>query len=65
MKIHVTDNEELRDIVREGLRNNNGYCPCVIHSKGQPQYLCPCEDFRLNISAGQPCHCGLYIKDEA
>lgn len=64
MKIHVTPNEELKQTIRQGLKNNDGYCPCIVNSKGQEKYKCMCEDFRLHIKAGQPCHCGLYIKDE-
>ena len=64
MKIHVTTNEELKNIIKQGLKENDGYCPCIANSKGQPQYKCICEDFRLNVPTGKPCHCGLYIKDE-
>lgn len=64
MKIHVTSNEELKQTIRQSLRNNDGYCPCIVNSKGQEKYKCMCEDFRLNVPAGQFCHCGLYIKDE-
>lgn len=64
MKIHVTSNEELKQTIRQGLKNNDGYCPCIVNSKEQEKYKCMCEAFRLNIKAGQSCHCGLYIKDE-
>ena len=64
MKVHMTSNEELKQTIRQGLKNNDGYCPCIVNSKGQKKYKCMCEDFRLNTSVGQACHCGLYIKDE-
>ena len=64
MKVHVTDDLEVRMYVREGLKNNEGYCPCVLNSKGQEKYKCLCEDFRINKKAGETCFCGLYIKDE-
>lgn len=64
MKIHVTSDEELKQIIRQGLKDNDGYCPCIANSKGQEKYKCMCEDFRLNVKVGQPCHCGLYVKDE-
>lgn len=63
MKVHITDNIELRDYIREGLKENNGYCPCVLDSKGKPEYKCICEEMRTKIEVGQTCHCGLYIKD--
>lgn len=64
MKIHVTENKELASIIREGLKENNGYCPCIANSKGQEKYKCMCEDFLYNVKSGESCHCGLYIKEE-
>ena len=64
LKVHVTDNIELRDSIRSALRNNDGYCPCVVNSKGKPEYKCMCKDFVENTPAGEACHCGLYIKEE-
>ena len=64
MKVHVTDNKELATIIRNGLRENNGYCPCIMNSKGKEEYKCMCEDFLKNIHIKESCHCGLYIKDE-
>lgn len=63
MKFHITTDSELKDTILEGLCNNDGYCPCVYNSKGNPKYKCLCEDFRLNVMAGESCHCGLYTKD--
>ena len=64
MKIHVTHDEELKNMIQQGLKDNDGYCPCVVNSKGKKQYKCMCEDFINNVSVGNCCHCGLYIKDE-
>ena len=64
MKIHVVDDKEHAAIIRKGLRDNEGYCPCVYQSKGKIDYLCLCKDFRENAKVGEKCHCGLYIKDE-
>ena len=64
MKVHVTNDIELRNTIREGLINNDGYCPCILKSKGKPEYKCMCQDFLNNTPVGQSCHCGLYIKDE-
>lgn len=64
MRVHVTDDEALRDSVREALRANDGYCPCVVGSKGKKEYKCICQEFILNTPVGESCHCGLYIKDE-
>lgn len=63
MKIHVTDNKKLAEMIRQGLKDNDGYCPCIYQSKGKPEYKCLCKDFRENVLPGMSCHCGLYIKD--
>lgn len=64
MKVHVTPDEELKQIIRQGLKENNGYCPCIANSNGKEEYKCMCKDFRENVKPGSSCHCGLYIKDE-
>ena len=64
MKVHITTDKELEQVIRKGLIDNDGYCPCVVGSHGKKQYKCMCEDFRENINPGNSCHCGLYIKDE-
>jgi len=64
MKIRVTENKELATIIRQGLKDNNGYCPCIYQSQGKEEYKCICKDMRENVKVGQPCHCGLYIKEE-
>ena len=64
MKVHVTEDKELQTVIRQGLKENDGYCPCVFQSRGKEEYKCLCQDFINNIPVGQSCHCGLYIKDE-
>lgn len=63
MKMHLIDDQELVNEVLKGLKENDNYCPCVINSKGKPEYRCPCEDFRKNKYVGETCHCGIFIKD--
>jgi len=64
MKIHATDDKELTEAIRAGLKANDGYCPCVINSRGKEEYRCICREMREDIKVGDHCHCGLYIKDE-
>ena len=64
MKKHFTEDIELKNIILQGLKDNQGYCPCIYNSQGKPQYKCPCEDFKVNIKINENCYCGLYIKDE-
>lgn len=64
MRVHVTDDLKLKSKVQQALKKNDGYCPCILNSKGKEEYKCMCQDFINNVKAGNSCHCGLYIKDE-
>ena len=64
MKVHITQNLQLREKIQTALKRNQGYCPCVVNSLDNPEYKCMCKDFLNNTPVGQACHCGLYIKDE-
>lgn len=60
MKIIKNPDTETVQLVRQKLKQNDGYCPCKL-IKNQDT-LCVCKEFR---EAGLgPCHCGLYIKVE-
>lgn len=59
MKVILNPDNEIVKMVREALKDNDGYCPCkIIHI---PENKCMCKDFREQEEEGQ-CHCGLYIK---
>lgn len=60
MKIIVNSDTELVAVIREKLRDNNGYCPCAFQKIEDTK--CMCKSFREQKSG--PCHCGLYIKIE-
>ena len=64
MKIKVTEDIEVRNTIREALKQNDFYCPCVVGSKGKKEFKCMCKDFLENVPAGEYCHCGLYYKDK-
>ena len=64
MKAHTTEDILMREKIREALKENDNYCPCVVDSKNKIEYRCPCKDFRENTQVGETCYCGLYIKDE-
>jgi ferredoxin-thioredoxin reductase catalytic subunit len=44
--------------IREEIKNNFGYCPCVIENTEDSK--CPCKDMRTK----HICICGLYVKNE-
>ena len=64
MKIRLNPDKEIVELIRKGLKENDGYCPCIYESKGKQEYKCMCSDFLNNVPAGETCHCGLYIKEE-
>lgn len=62
MKIRVSDNIELVNDIRKQLKDNGGFCPCVLPAFHNEDTKCPCKEFREMASG--TCHCGLYIKEE-
>lgn len=46
------------ELIKEGLKSNDGYCPCKLVKNEDTK--CMCKEFREQ-EAGE-CHCGLYIK---
>lgn len=57
-KMKLNPDKEHVKTIREGLKANNGYCPCTVKSEDSK---CPCKDFRENKN----CHCNLYIQEAA
>lgn len=61
MRIKLTDDLELREAIKQGLKESGGYCPCRLeHSENNK---CICKEFREQATTGS-CHCGLYEKVE-
>jgi len=58
MKIRVSDDKGLVAEIKRKLKENDGFCPCVIVKNEDTK--CMCKEFR-EMSEGT-CHCGLYIK---
>ena len=44
----------------DAIDNNDGYCPCQGEKK--PSTKCHCADFKKNKKVGEPCICGIYVK---
>lgn len=56
------DTEHVKQI-RDGLKANDGYCPCAIMKS--PETKCMCQEFRDQLNDPEfdgMCHCGLYVK---
>ena len=63
MKIRLNDNKEIVDVIKEGLKQSGGYCPC--RRERSEDNKCICKEFREQMS--DPtfegyCHCMLYYK---
>lgn len=66
MKVSVTENKELLDLVKAGLKRNKElygkrYCPCRLEHTDDT--ICFCKEFKQQ-PVGSTCHCGIYIKLE-
>lgn len=62
MKIKVSDDKELVAVVRQRLKDNDGFCPCRLIKNEDTK--CMCKEFLEQSEPGE-CHCGLYYKVEA
>ncbi len=65
MEIKLNPNKEIVDIIKKGLKEKNGYCPCKIEISEDTK--CMCKEFRDQIADENFegfCHCMLYYKSK-
>ena len=65
MAVRLNENQEIVDLIRKGLREKNGYCPCRLEIIEDNK--CMCKEFRDQIADPDfegYCHCGLYYKEK-
>ena len=60
MKIEQVSNKQQVALVRQKIKQNDGYCPCKLIKDDTTK--CMCKSF-LTGPVGE-CQCGLYIKIE-
>ena len=62
--IVMTDNLKLRKKLIKALKQNGGYCPCMVEHI--PDNACKCKEFRDMVENGVygECRCGLWINKE-
>lgn len=63
--IRLNADEKIVAVIKEGLKNKNGYCPCRLEQTEDTK--CMCREFREQIA--DPgfegyCHCMLYYKEK-
>ena len=64
-KIVLNPDKEIVELVRKGLKEKDGYCPCRFGK--EEKYKCICEEFRAQINDPDYegfCHCMLYYKSK-
>lgn len=59
MKITILKDKDKAAAIRQSIKDNGGYCPCVIEKT--PDTKCMCKNFVDQNTEGW-CHCGLYYK---
>lgn len=64
MKVELNPDKNYTQLVKDKLKQNDGYCPCRINKI--PDTKCMCKEFREQLERGElgQCHCGLYIITE-
>ena len=65
MKIRFNEDKNIVDMIREGLRKKDGYCPCRVEKTEDTK--CMCKEFREQIADPDfegYCHCLLYYKEK-
>ena len=63
MAIKLNSDKEIVKIIKEGLKNTGGYCPCKIERTEDTK--CMCTEFKEQIKDTNfegYCHCRLYYK---
>lgn len=64
-KIRLNENPEIVKMIREGLAQKGGYCPCKVGT--DEDIKCICQEFRQQIADPDfegYCHCKLYYKEK-
>lgn len=57
-KVKLNPDKQLVEVIREGLKQRDGHCPCLVDKTEDTK--CPCKVFRET----KDCHCGLYITED-
>ena len=65
MKVKLNPDQKIVETIKEGIKQNNGYCPCKIEKNEDTK--CMCKEFRDQIKDPNFegfCHCLLYVKEK-
>lgn len=65
MAIRLNEDKEIVRMIKEGLKERGGYCPC--RRESTPDTKCICREFREQMADPDfegYCHCMLYYKEK-
>ena len=65
LKITLNPDPEMVRVIKQGLKDSGGYCPCRLDRT--EEYKCMCQEFRDQIADPDFegfCHCMLYYKEK-
>ena len=65
MKIRLNEDEEVVKMIKQGLKEKGGYCPCRLEKTEDNK--CMCKEFKEQIADPDfegYCHCMLYYKEK-
>lgn len=65
MAVRLNEDKELVALIKQGLKDKGGYCPCRLERI--PENKCMCEEFKAQIADPEfegYCHCMLYFKSK-
>ena len=65
MKVRYNDDETVVSMIKKGLEEKGGYCPCRLEKTEENK--CICKEFRDQIKDPDfegYCHCRLYNKEK-
>lgn len=63
MAVEFNPDKEIVDMIKEGLKESDGYCPCKLERSEDNK--CICKEFRAQMQDPNFtgfCHCRLYYK---
>lgn len=63
MAVRLNEDKKIVDMIKEGLKKKDGYCPCKLEIKDKNK--CICDEFKAQIADPDfegYCHCMLYYK---